>query len=655
MLKQPLFLTTFIFIFNLSFGQSTGIYGKVTNEQKEPLEFVSVALLKLKDSTLINYTITDIKGDFKLNETPKDSLVLQLSYMGYQSHFEKIKNGTHDLKTITLQEDLKELDAITISAVIPMQVKKDTIAYNASSFKVNPDENLEELLKKLPGIEIDADGNIVAQGNEVTKIFVDGKEFFSGDPAIVLKNLSADAIAKIEVIDKKSDESEVTGVDDGNKQMVINFSLKKTNKNQGFGKLSGGIGLDSRYFTNLNYNRFSPKTQVSVIAKFNNINVTGSNIQGFLKNSDGLTDEEESDNSTKKKPKSLSGFLKTGVAGVHIGHEFKKKEDFNADYFYNLSDNRGTSQSKRISFTNTNNFDYISNNDYARESINHNLNFNYNNKSNKTNGLTLNGHIISNVSNSNLNVLGSYFSEEGELTTINNQTLNNKSDNKSGNININFYQKLQKAGRNFSTGFLANISERNRKNLQNTINNRKLNTENPTIKEITTLRDETLKRGVYNFNFRYNEPLGGHHYLKIQSFLKRDNQDEDVYQLKKTITNDNEQELLAFKYKHIEHSYKTKLAHSYASGKLNLFNGFELQNYNRSFGVIDEPRVTKSLISLNPTSTILYKPKRGVKYRFIYKKVIRTPRSSQSSTVINDLNPFYIRKGNPNLEAEKNE
>ncbi|MGB5419651.1 outer membrane beta-barrel protein, partial [Algibacter sp.] len=651
------FLSVFCFLVsNIIIGQTIEpIIGKVVNPQKEPLEFVSITLLNPKDSTFVNYSITDIKGDFKIFEGSKDSLIIQLSSVGYLPYFKNIayKKQLIDLKTIILEEDITSLDEVTISVAVPIQIKKDTIAFNASSFKVKPDDNIEGLLKKLPGVEIDSDGKVIAQGNEVTKIFVDGKEFFGGDPSIVLKNLSADAISKIEVIDKKSDEAALTGVDDGNKEVVINFTLKKTKKDNGFGKLSGGMGLDSRYFSNVNYNKFSTKTQLSVIGKFNNINVTGSNIQGFLENADGLADESDDNDSSNKQTKSLSGYLKTGVGGVNVGHEFKKKESLNADYFYNLSDNDGFSKSKRVNFSSNNNYDYEAENTYSNTTINHNLNINYENLSNKNYSLRIRGQLISDNRTSNSDQDATYVNDLGELATTNNQIYSNTNNKQSGNFAINYYQKLQKEGRSFNAGLKTNLSNTSRKNEQNTMITRGFSSGNISIREIFTLRDETFNNAQFNFNFRYTEPLGGKHYFRLDAYLNDKNGKEDINQLKTTVTENNAEELLAFDYKSIERSYQTRVGHSYNNKKFNIYNGLELQDLTRTFGVLDEISIVKGQAYLNPISTIQYKPKKGSKYRFSYKKTIRSPNSSQSSTVINDLNPYFIRKGNPNLKTEK--
>lgn len=643
------------FITNIIYCQSVpAIQGSVFDEQNLPLELVSVAFLKQKDSTLINYTITDSNGYFSMTDVPKGNITVQISFMGFNTFKKDITyNSTPiNLKTIILKESPSVLDAVTISAVVPVQVKKDTLAFNASSFKVNPDDNLESLLTKLPGLEIESDGKVVAQGNQVTRIFVDGKEFFGGDPALVLKNLSADAIEKVEIIDKKSEDAELTGVDDGNKEMIINFTLKKSKKNMGFGKLAAGMGLDSRYFSNLNYNKFNPKTQISLIGKFNNINITGSNIQGFLENANGIADEDDDDTNNTPKTRSLSGYLKTEVAGAHFGHEFKDKVDVNADYFYNLSDNQGASSSKRVSFTNANNFDFASEDTFNRLSKNHNFNFNYKHRANKNNRLIVRGKLnaTENISNDTKN--GTFTNSNGELTTTNQQNLHNNNTRNTANFNIDYYQKLQKNGRSFNTGFNTVLNSQKRENNQYTFTVRNLHKTTPTEREIETVRDEKFNNNNYNFNFRFTEPIIDKHYFKLQSFLRFKTEKEDIYQLKNTIT-DNEEELLTFKYKHLENSFQTRFAHNYVSPKLNIFSALELQDLSRNFGIITEPSITKHLFFLNPISNILYKPKKGHKYRLAYKKVIRNPRKHESSTVVNDLNPFYIRQGNPNLKAEK--
>lgn len=632
-----------------------GIIGKVFEENNQPIEAATVTLLNPKDSTYIDYTITNTTGYFNLDKAKEGNYILQISSMGFESFFKNINFNTDllDLKTIVLKEESFALDGITLTAVVPIQIKQDTIAYNANSFKTNPDDNLEELLTKLPGLEIDADGNINAQGNEVAKIMVDGKEFFGGDPSIVLKNLSADAIANIEIIDKKSDEAELTGVDDGNKQMVINFTLKKTKKNNGFGKVSAGMGLDSKYFSNLNYNKFTSKTQFSVIGKLNNINVTGSNIQGFLKNANGIADESDDEEDNNQQNKSLSGYLKTGVAGINVGHEFKDKESLNIDFFYNLSDNEGVSNTKRINFSNNSNFDFRTENTFNNSSNNYNLNFDYKNKSNKNNSLLVKGKFTKDNIDYTTNRDGFYFNELNELATSNILASNNKRDKSLADVTINFYQRLAKLGRSFNVGLRTTANNSNRLNNQTTLITRKQNTNSPTTSNIDAIRDEGFSTTMVNLNFKYTEPLGNNNYIKLETYVRNRTNNEDVHQSKTTISTTAKDELLAYKYKHIENSTQTRLVHSYNPDKLNTYAAIELQELSRTFGVLTEADIVSSKLYVNPMANIVYKPVRGQKYRLNYRKTVRNPNSFQSSTVINDINPYNIRKGNPDLNAEK--
>lgn len=644
-----------VFLLNILIGYSQSkISGSIIDPQNLPVELATVSLLSPKDSTVVYYTISDSKGAFNIEINNETSLLLNIYSMGYAPYYKNlnISGESIQLKTIVLKEDLSLLDEVVISAVVPIQIKEDTIAFNASSFKVNPSDNIEGLLKKLPGLEVDSDGTIIAQGNQITKIFVDGKEFFGGDPAIVLKNLSADAIAKVEIIDKKSDEAELTGVNDGNKEVVINLTLKKSKKKKGFGKVAAGIGLDSRYFGNVNYNKFSSKTQLSVIGKYNNINVTGSNIQGFLKNADGISGDvdDDADEDLAANRDNLSGFLTTAISGIHYGHEFKKKEFFNVDYFYNHIDNKGASKSKRISFSNSNNFIYVADNDFNNISNNHNLNFNYENKSNKTSSLIIKGKLITSDKTANTLKDGEYIDDMGIIQTINNTESFNNIDKKTGNISINYLKKLPKQGRSFNTGLSASKNDLLRDTKQYSIITRRVDTPNENIINQTTTRDDAIKNTSTNFNFRYTEPLGGHHFLKAESYFRVININEDVNQFR--IKNGIEEPLI-YKYRHLENSHQTRISHNFSNGKITFFSKIELQDVTRYFGIIEDPTITKSQFYVNPSALFQYKPKTGQRYRFTYNRFIKNPRTTQSTTVINDLNPFSIRKGNPDLKAEK--
>ena len=648
--KLCTFVLTFFLFAPFLLAQQNAINGFILDETNNPLEFASVTLLKTKDSIAEAFSFTNEKGAFTIADIQSDHYILQVYLTGFLPFYQNIeyKNQSIDLKNISLKTAVNKLNEVTITAVIPVQIKKDTISYNASSFKIHHDDNIEDLLKKLPGIELDNQGNIVSQGNEVTKIYVDGKEFFSGDPAIVLKNLSADMINKVEVIDKKSDEAELTGIRDEQKNYVINLTLKKNKKNNGFGKFSAGIGLKDKYFSNINYNKFSSKSQISVIGKINNINISGSNIQDFLSASGGLTDEEGDDTTIEQKINSLSGNLTTGVGGFNIGHELKKKETLNADYFYNFLENDGTSQRKQISFSRLRNYYSESENSTSNNSKNHNVNFNYENKSNKNSRLFLKGYINSEINTNNLDKTVSYFDDLNELKTENDINYYSKKNKDKGNVQLNYYKKINNTKRNFSTGFSIYSDKLTNFNDQISVSTNKTN--NYSYKN-AIIKNELFKNNNLNLNFTYTEPLGKNHYLKARTVFTLKNALEETEQNKKK--NDIDQPSISYILKSKEESYQSTFIYTYSSEKFNLNINSELQQLYRDFGLEDENNYKIKKSYFNPSATFNYKPKKGENYVLKYRKYVKSPSNYKSSPVVNDLNPYYIRKGNPLLNSEK--
>ncbi len=258
------------------FGQ-TDITGKVWNEKEEPLFGATIVLLTQEDSTMISFALTDDKGRFRMDNVKKGEYFLQASFIAHESYSNKLSedwsNRSLDLGIITLAESTELLQEVTVKAEhIPMGIKGDTISYNANAFKTRPNASVEDLLKKLPGIEVERNGNIKAQGEDVENVLVDGKEFFGKDPTMATKNLSAEAVDRVEVFDKRSEIAEFTGVDDGDEEKTINLKLKEDHKKGGFGNANLAGGTEDSYDAKLNYFRFSPAMQASVILSANKIN-----------------------------------------------------------------------------------------------------------------------------------------------------------------------------------------------------------------------------------------------------------------------------------------------------------------------------------------------------------------------------------------------
>lgn len=254
------------------------ITGKVIDAEKEPMIQASIRLLAAKDSSYINGTATNEQGLFRLNGIKSGKYILQATYVGYAPTYKDITVGTDNLRVgeIVLEESSIMLKETTVVGVkTPIKVMEDTVEYNADTYKTQPNAVVEDLLKRLPGVEVDSEGKITANGKQVTKILVDGKEFFSDDPKVASKNLPVNMVDKLQVVDRKSDLARLTGVDDGEDETVINLTVKKGMKNGWFGTVDAGYGTDDRYKGIFNVNRFWNDNQITFLGNLNNINELG--------------------------------------------------------------------------------------------------------------------------------------------------------------------------------------------------------------------------------------------------------------------------------------------------------------------------------------------------------------------------------------------
>jgi hypothetical protein len=247
---------------------------------KQPVTSATVSVLDKKDSSLVTFTMTDNSGKFELRGIPNGDYRLMITHVNYHNSnvaftiTDEKKNA--DLGNLILNDKNKVLEEVIVTNEDPpVTLIGDTIQYNAGSFKTAPNANVEQLLKRLPGVKVEKDGTIKAQGETVNRVLVDGKEFFGNDPKIATRNLPADAIDKVQVYDKQSDQAELTGFDDGNYEKTINLKLKKDKKKGIFGKISAGAGDKERYQGQFNVNSFKGARQISALGMGNNTNAEG--------------------------------------------------------------------------------------------------------------------------------------------------------------------------------------------------------------------------------------------------------------------------------------------------------------------------------------------------------------------------------------------
>ncbi|MBD5199358.1 MAG: outer membrane beta-barrel protein [Bacteroidales bacterium] len=254
------------------------ISGSVVDQTDEALPEAGVRILSAKDSTYVKGGAANMDGVFSITGLRAGKYIVEYTYVGYKRKLTnvEIKNASINVGKIVLEESSITLKEAVVTAVkTPITVKEDTIEFNADSYKTQPNAVIEDLLKRLPGVEVDSDGKITSNGKEVTKILVDGKEFFSDDPKVASKNLPVNMIDKLQVVDRKSDLARLTGVDDGEDETVINLTVKKGMKNGWFGTVEGGYGTDSRYQVAFNINRFWNDNQITFLGAANNTNDMG--------------------------------------------------------------------------------------------------------------------------------------------------------------------------------------------------------------------------------------------------------------------------------------------------------------------------------------------------------------------------------------------
>src|SRR6185503_9387042 len=266
MITRKLLFSLFLcFIATASFSQTQTLRGvlKDTSENRNLANTV-ISVLSKKDSVLVQFTRADKSGNFKLEGLRAGSYILLIThpYMGdYFDNIEVKANEALDLGSVHLTPKSKLLSEVIVRSGSPIKIKGDTLIYTADSFKVRPGANVEELLRRLPGITVDKNGQITAMGERVKKVLVDGEEFFGSDPGIATKNLRADAVQEVQVFDKKSDQAAFTGIDDGVKDKTINLKMKKMAGY--FGKVELGGGLPDKYDNSAMVNLFRNKRKVA--------------------------------------------------------------------------------------------------------------------------------------------------------------------------------------------------------------------------------------------------------------------------------------------------------------------------------------------------------------------------------------------------------
>ncbi|RKS13111.1 carboxypeptidase-like regulatory domain-containing protein [Flavobacterium sp. 120] len=290
-MKKKCFLLLILFS-TISFAQSVKLEGLITDSKTVGLEMANVMAVNKATKAMDSYAITNDKGKFLLNLKPNTAYSLKISYLGMQNkELEITTTSENSIKNIALEEGGIELDGVEIVREMPVSIKGDTIVYNADSFKSGTERKLEDILKKLPGVEVNADGEIEVEGKKVSKLMVEGKDFFDGDTKLGVKNIPADAIDKIQVLRNYSEIGALKGVENNQDNVAMNIKLKSGKKNFWFGDMTAGIGVaheESRYLINPKLFYYSPKYSINLITNFNNIGELPLTVQDYFKFTGGF-------------------------------------------------------------------------------------------------------------------------------------------------------------------------------------------------------------------------------------------------------------------------------------------------------------------------------------------------------------------------------
>ena len=552
-MPKLLFSVFFIFSCSFVFAQNTiSLKGKVTDETTQlPIESATVYLTSVKDSSVIDYTITNKFGyfDFKIKKI-NQPVYLKVSYISYQDLKVDLPSilSDKDFGNLAMKESIHSIDEVVIkNEAPPIRIKKDTLEFNASSFKVRPDANVESLLKQLPGVEIDADGKITVNGKEVNQILVNGKPFFDKDGKIALQNLPSDIINKVQVTETKTTKEEKTGQAATSNNASINLTIDDK-KNKGFfGKVIAGTGSDKRYESSGLANYFKNKTKISVLASSNNINSTGFSMDEIFDNMGGgrsrsiWVNGDGSFGINGRRFGGNTGITRSNMVGINYSDQWGKKLETTGSYFFSNTNSENLNRTNQTNLLPSGNFKTNSTSKTSDERFGHNVNFELEYKIDSLTSIVIEPKYSK--------ATGTYKSNSAQTSRdnldalLNESTSNNSSESESDNFGntLTFTKSFKRKGRFLS----ASVSNENSNSIdKNTIQS------NTVFYQGTDPDDTRNQLGIsnnitdnYYSKFEYSEPITDSLQIRLGTNV----------QLEKTI-----KKLNTFDYNAVSDDYSTE-------------------------------------------------------------------------------------------------
>ncbi len=625
---------------------------------KTPMIGANVLIKTVTDSLLAG-TVTDSKGQFELARPRIPSVKIEIKFIGYET-ITKIHTMREpvDLGVLTLVEDAQVLGEVVIEGQNPLgEMRGDTTSFNASAFKTKENGMAEDLVSKLPGITIQ-NGQVQAQGEAVQKILVDGREFFGSDPNIALRNLPANAIDRVEVLDQRSDQSRLTGFDDGTYTKTINIILRADSKNGQFGRGYAGYGTDDRYNAGGSLNLFSGDRRVSILGLFNNINqqnFSSDDLAGVNANASGGGGGRGrggfGGGNNNFYGGNDSGSITTNAMGLNYSDKWGSKVNFTGSYFFNNTQNtlrQITNRQTVINETTTQN--YQENLINSVENFNHRANARIEADLNEKNSLILTPNISFQTNKT--------FSDRDALTLANDtdslsalRSITNAETN-SYNIgnNLTYRYKFDKKGRTFSTDINTSWNNRNEDSeLSGASVDYRRNQLDTTLQET-----HLLSQG---FNYRVNatltEPLGEKSIATIGYQVGNNKTDSD--QKTRVLNSENIAVLDTalsneFNNKFITQRLRTGYAYNSEGWNLSANLDYQYAKLDNEAFFPTEGVFVRDFNNILPSASVSYRNREsGMNFRVRYRTSTDEPSVSQLQNVVNNQNPLSLSVGNPNL------
>ena len=663
-----------IFLSFSVFSQKANVTGKVTDENKIPVYNSVIALLTPKDSILYKFTRSDRSGKFDFKNIKPGKFVLMTSHSQYADYVDEIiiKENENNIDPIALINKSKLLQEVIIKTG-SIRIKGDTTSYRASDFKVGANANVEELLKKLPGIQVNSKGEIKAMGETVKKVLVDGEEFFGDDPAMAVKNLRADAIKEVQVFDKKSDQAEFTGIADGETQKTINLKLKDDAKKGYFGKIDAANGpmtnIDSRYNSNILFSSFKGKSKFSGFLLNGNTGQDGLDWQDnekFGGGNDNVSMDMDDDgnvnyqwtggNNNDGEPEvdTQNGFIKNINTGVQYSNKWNDKHGLNLSPKFNnqiYTNNKNRFNKTQIGQTQLNENSATATN---VKRFNFKLNAVYDVKIDSMNSIKITAKTNFYDTESNEFTKGNTTDENNVLKNKQQINLETNSDKQALQASILYKHKFAKTRRTLSINYSWNRLNSKFNNFLKSDNESftaGISTANINVNQ-NKIGDRIAQNN--NLNLAYTEPLGKKFALQLgyqidysigvnnQLTYDFSNSTGKYDFLVNDLSNQFEQTIVIQK-PNVKLNYNSKKI-NYGFGSGFGFTSFDLldktlnKNYKQNF------------INLFPSASFSYKYKSNGNFRINYNGSTKQPTIDQLQPLRNNQDFFNQIIGNPDLK-----